>query len=51
MEFDSEPTDQPWLWREAHLRDPDGNRLILYHAGEYRKNPPWRLGSPGKGAG
>lgn len=43
VEFDLEPTDQRWLWREAHLRDPDGNRLILYHAGKNRKNPPWRI--------
>lgn len=41
--FDLQPVDQPWLWREAHLRDPDGNRLILFSAGENRKNPPWRL--------
>ncbi len=41
--FESLPTDQPWLWREARLRDPDGNRLILYHAGRNRKDPPWRL--------
>ena len=44
IEFDLEPTDQRWGWREAHLRDPDGNRLILFHAGEFRKNPPWRVG-------
>ena len=37
------PTDQPWLWREAHLTDPSGNRIILYHAGDNRLNPPWRL--------
>lgn len=41
--FDSEPVDQPWLWREAYLRDPDGNVLCLFWAGENRKNPPWRL--------
>lgn len=41
--FDLPPTDQSWLWREAHLRDPDGNRIILYFAGENRLNPPWRL--------
>lgn len=41
--FDSQPEDQPWLWREAHLRDPDGNALIFFHAGENRLNPPWRL--------
>ena len=43
LEFDSGPEDQPWLWREAHLRDPAGNRLCIYHAGENRRNPPWRL--------
>lgn len=43
VEFDLMPKDQPWLWREAHLRDPDENRIILYFAGEARKNPPWRL--------
>ena len=41
--FDTEPVDQRWLWREAWLRDPDGNRLCLYFAGENRVNPPWRL--------
>ncbi len=41
--FDSEPRDQPWLWREASLHDPDGNLICLYHAGENRLNPPWRL--------
>jgi catechol 2,3-dioxygenase-like lactoylglutathione lyase family enzyme len=41
--FESEPLDQPWLWREAHLRDPAGNRLCLYHAGDHRRFPPWRL--------
>jgi catechol 2,3-dioxygenase-like lactoylglutathione lyase family enzyme len=41
--FTSEPEDKPWLWREAHLQDPDGNKIILYHAGKNRKNPPWKL--------
>lgn len=41
--FDSPPTDESWRWREARLRDPDNNRLILFWAGEDRKNPPWRL--------
>ena len=44
--FQSGPTDQSWLWREARLRDPDGNEICLYHAGEYRLNPPWRIESP-----
>ncbi|MDO9587139.1 MAG: VOC family protein [Brevundimonas sp.] len=41
--FDSGPEDQRWLWREARLCDPDGNRLCLYFAGENRINPPWRV--------
>ncbi|WP_299521370.1 VOC family protein [Winogradskyella sp.] len=41
--FTSGPEDKPWLWREAHLYDPDGNHIILYSAGENRKNPPWRI--------
>lgn len=28
---------------EAILKDPDGNQLILFHAGDNRKNPPWRI--------
>ncbi|PQJ22832.1 VOC family protein [Tenacibaculum sp. SG-28] len=43
MQFTMFPTDQPWLWREARLLDPDGNKLILYTAGKNRKNPPWRI--------
>lgn len=43
VQFDSGPQDKEWLWREASLRDPDGNKLILYSAGENRKNPPWRI--------
>ncbi|MEO1652523.1 MAG: VOC family protein [Bacteroidota bacterium] len=41
--FEHLPKDQSWLWREAHLLDPDKNRLILYYAGKNRKDPPWRL--------
>ena len=43
VQFDRLPKDQNWLWREARLRDPDGNQLILYFAGENRLNPPWRI--------
>ncbi len=43
IHFDLLPTDQLWLWREARLKDPDGNQLILYFAGDNRKNPPWRV--------
>ncbi|REH54509.1 putative enzyme related to lactoylglutathione lyase [Tenacibaculum gallaicum] len=43
IQFTQLPKSQIWLWREAHLLDPDGNKLILFKAGEYRKNPPWRI--------
>ena len=43
LEFESEPTDQDWLWREAYLRDPSGNRVCIYHAGQNRRYPPWRI--------
>jgi hydroxymethylpyrimidine/phosphomethylpyrimidine kinase len=42
--FEAGPEDQSWGWREARLRDPAGNRLCLYRAGEYRRFPPWRIG-------
>lgn len=41
--FESGPEDQTWLWREARLLDPDGHEICLYHAGENRLNPPWKL--------
>ena len=41
--FTSEPADQSWLWRDARLNDPDGNRLCLYRAGKNRRFPPWRV--------
>ena len=43
LKFEQEPTDQPWLWREAYLRDPSNNRICLFYAGENRKNPPWKV--------
>lgn len=43
ISFDQEPTDQSWLWREARLKDLDGNQLILFYAGDNRLNPPWRI--------
>ena len=41
--FDQEPADQSYLWREAILHDPSGNKIKLYWAGENRLNPPWRV--------
>ena len=43
ISFESDPTDQRWLWREAWLTDPAGVKLCLYHAGPMRRFPPWRL--------
>lgn len=43
--FDEDPTDRSWLWRQAYLKDPNGNKICLFHAGENRKNPPWRVKS------
>ena len=43
IEFHEMPSDRRWLWREARLKDLDGNNLILYFGGENRKNPPWRI--------
>lgn len=43
FDFACPPVDQPFLWREAILVDPDGHRIFIYHAGENRLNPPWRL--------
>ena len=43
LRFESEPQDQPWLWREAYLSDPDHNPILLFDAGVNRLDPPWRL--------
>ena len=43
VKFESEPETMSYLWRVAHVRDPAGNRISLYHAGENRRNPPWRV--------
>lgn len=43
VEVSEMPEDKPWLWREARILDPDKHTIILYHAGDNRKNPPWRI--------
>ena len=43
LKFEQEPVNQTWLWREAYLRDPAGNKICLFYAGENRQNPPWRV--------
>jgi catechol 2,3-dioxygenase-like lactoylglutathione lyase family enzyme len=35
--------EQSWGWREAALVDPDGHPIILFRAGSYRLDPPWKL--------
>lgn len=41
--FEHGPRNQPWMWLEARLRDPSGNTIFLYKAGEARRFPPWRM--------
>jgi catechol 2,3-dioxygenase-like lactoylglutathione lyase family enzyme len=41
--FEQLPEDMAFLWREAVLFDPSGNKIKLYWAGENRLNPPWRV--------
>ena len=43
LSFTQEPELMRWMWTEAHLYDPDGHKIILFTAGENRKNPPWRI--------
>ncbi len=43
VSFERELVLQSWLWREAWLRDPAGNAICLYNAGENRRFPPWRV--------
>lgn len=45
--IEQEPKAQTWLWYEAWLRDPAGNRICIYNAGENRRYPPWRIDQPG----
>jgi catechol 2,3-dioxygenase-like lactoylglutathione lyase family enzyme len=43
IEFEELPKDKSWLWRESTLKDLDNNQIIIYFAGDNRKNPPWKL--------
>jgi catechol 2,3-dioxygenase-like lactoylglutathione lyase family enzyme len=45
LTFVQEPTDMPYLWREARLTDPDGHDIRLYFAGKNRLDPPWKVAS------
>ena len=46
LTIDAAPVDQRWLWREAYLSDPAGNVICIFHGGENRRNPPWRISRP-----
>ncbi|UJF20386.1 VOC family protein [Shewanella sp. OMA3-2] len=41
--FAQMPTDERYLWREAIVFDPSGNKIKLYWAGDSRLNPPWKV--------
>lgn len=43
IEFEELPNDKRWFWREAKLKDPDGNQLILFYGWKNQKYPPWRI--------
>ena len=43
LTFDQLPKAEDWGWTEARLRDPHGNVICLYNAGENRRFPPWRI--------
>jgi catechol 2,3-dioxygenase-like lactoylglutathione lyase family enzyme len=43
IQFEEAPNDKFWLWREARLKDIDGNQIILFYGGENRINPPWKI--------
>lgn len=37
------PVEKSYLWTEADIVDPSGNRIRIYTAGENRRFPPWRV--------
>ena len=43
IQFLQLPTDQSYLWKEAVLKDPSGNKIKLFWAGENRLSPPWKV--------
>lgn len=43
VEIDQDTKHQSWLWTEAWIRDPAGNALCIFNAGDNRRYPPWRL--------
>jgi hypothetical protein len=49
VHIDQEPQKQRWLWYESWLRDPAGNAVCLYRAGQNRRYPPWRVDTAPRG--
>lgn len=41
--FDQMPVERGYLWKEAVVLDPSGNKIKFYWAGENRLNPPWKV--------
>lgn len=41
--FEQAPKEERYLWKEAVLKDPSGNKIKLYWAGDNRLSPPWRV--------
>lgn len=41
--FEQAPMEQRYLWKEAIVVDPSGNKIKIYWAGENRLNPPWKV--------
>jgi len=39
------PELKSYLWTEADILDPSGNRIRVFNAGDNRRFPPWRVGS------
>ncbi len=42
----SPPETKSYLWREADIIDPSGQKIRLYQAGDARRFPPWRITNP-----
>ena len=38
------PELKSYLWTEADIHDPSGNRIRVFNAGKNRRFPPWRVG-------
>jgi len=46
MEPLSAPEMKSYLWEEADILDPAGNRIRIFKAGAARRFPPWRIDAP-----